>query len=442
VLAELGRIESKVVKEANPNSTLDEIAKQVHKTWVEAAESKINDSWRIFADAQISAQEGRQAVLENLRGFSHHLAEEIQEGYQQPDEVITGHHIINLDLPLEGVPDEYRIYHNPLRIEIREFKSYGGAKVNETSKLQACGYQLLLETLYPNADFKLKVYARDDVVKVRMTDIRRQHLLEGIQTITEVYEHARGRAKPIPQLCAVCGVNQACQYYFNDSQPPNVRKYLWRLRMQTLEEKGQNQGWKWKSKLLSTETRAELGITDSGYKISELTSQRVRLVKDGRPNVLPGDTVIVSAGNPLTTPSFTGEVSELGEDSVTIVPYGDLPMGLPDHDLTIDQYDVDLTRRQLGGCGASSAGEICGTCPSPSGNRASKNRKRIGTGSIRGKSKRYSTGRSKSCVKRTGLRGHTWAARYRQNGCHRRPPSPVGTCRETSARSLYHEHCR
>jgi CRISPR/Cas system-associated exonuclease Cas4 (RecB family) len=347
VLAELGRIEPRVVKEANPNSTLDEIAKQVYKTWVEAAESKINDSWRIFADAQISAQQGRRAVLENLRGFSHHLAEEIQEGYQQPDEIVTGHHIINLDLPLEGIPDEYRIYRNPLRIEIREFKSYGGAKVNETSKLQACGYQLLLETLHPNADFKLKVYARDDVVKVRMTDIRRQHLLEGIQTIAEVYEHARGRAKPIPQLCAVCGVNRACQYYFKDSQPPNVRKYLWRLRMETLEEKGQNQGWKWKSKLLTAETRAELGITDGSYKVSELNTQRVRLVKNGRPNVLPGDTVIVSGGNPLTTPSFTGEVSELGEDSVTIVPYGDLPLGLPDHDLTIDQYDVDLTRRQL-----------------------------------------------------------------------------------------------
>jgi CRISPR/Cas system-associated exonuclease Cas4 (RecB family) len=347
VLAELGRIESKVVKAANPTSALDVIVNQVYKTWVEAAESKINDSWRIFADAQISAQEGRHAVLGNLRGFSHHLAEEIQEGYQQPDEIITGHHIINLDLPLEGVPDEYRIYQNPLRIEVREFKSYGGAKVNETSKLQACGYQLLLETLYPHADFKLKVYARDDVVKVRMTDKRRQHLIEGIQTITEVYENARGRAKPIPQLCAVCGVNQACQYYFNDSQPPNVRKYLWRLRMETLEEKGQNQGWKWKSKLLSTETRAELGITDGDYRISEIASQRVRLVKDGRPNVLPGDTVIVSAGNPLTTPSFTGEVSELDEDSVTIAPYGDLPMGLPDDGLTIDQYDVDLTRRQL-----------------------------------------------------------------------------------------------
>jgi CRISPR/Cas system-associated exonuclease Cas4 (RecB family) len=347
VLAELGRIEPKVVKEANPTSTLDEISNQVYRTWVEAAESKINDSWRIFADSQISAQEGRRAVLDNLRGFSHHLAEEIQEGYQQPDEIITGHHIIDLDLPLEGVPDEYRIYHSPLRIEIREFKSYGGAKVNETNILQACGYQLLLESLYPKAEFKLKVYARDNVSNVSMTEKRRQHLLEGIQAITEVYEHARGRSKPIPQVCAACGVNQACQYYFNDSQPPNIRKYLWRLRMETLEEKGQNQGWKWKSKLLSTETRTELGITDGGYRVSELTSQRVRLVKDGRPNVLPGDTVIVSGGNPLTTPSFTGEVAELGEDSVTIVPYGDLPMGLPDHDLTIDQYDVDLTRRQL-----------------------------------------------------------------------------------------------
>jgi CRISPR/Cas system-associated exonuclease Cas4 (RecB family) len=314
---------------------------------VEAAEKKIDDSWRIFANAQISVREGRHAVLENLRGFSQHLAAEIQEGYQQPDEIITGHHIIDLDLPLEGVPDEYRIYSNPPRIEVREFKSYGGAKVNETSKLQACGYQLLLETLHPKVDFNLKVYARDQVSKVRMTEKRRQHLYEGIQRIIEVYEHARGHAKPIPQLCAHCGVNQACQYYFNDSQPLNVRRYLWRLRMETLEEKGQNQGWKWKSKLLPIETRAELCITDRGYRVSELTSQQVTLIKDGRPNVLPGDTVIVSGGNPLTTPSFTGEVSMLGEDSVTIAPYGDLPMGLPHDNLTIDQYDVDLTRRQL-----------------------------------------------------------------------------------------------
>jgi hypothetical protein len=77
-LAELGRIESKVVKEANQDSTLVEIASQAYKTWVEAAENKINDSWRIFADAQISAQEGRHAVLENLCGFFHHLADDIR----------------------------------------------------------------------------------------------------------------------------------------------------------------------------------------------------------------------------------------------------------------------------------------------------------------------------------------------------------------------------
>jgi hypothetical protein len=348
VLAELGRIESTIVREANPNSPLDEIANHVYDSWTQAAVRKIDDSWRIFADAQISAQEGRHAVLENLRGFSYHLAEEIQDGYHPPDEIITGHHIINLDLPLEGVPDEYRIYRqNPRRIEIREFKSFGGSKVNETSKLQACGYQILLETLYPDAEFRLKVYARDDVVNVHMTDTRRRHLLEGIQAITEMYEHARGHARPIPQLCAHCGVNQACQYYFNDQQPANVRRYLWRLRMEALEEKGQNQGWKWKSRVLSPETRIGLGIMDDGYRISERTRQRVLLTKDGQPNVLPGDTVIVSGGNPLTTPGFTGEVSELGENSVAVVPYGDLPIGLADDHLTIDQYDVDLTRRQL-----------------------------------------------------------------------------------------------
>ena len=212
-LAELGRIESRVIGEVDGNTPVDEIANQVYQRWVNAAEQKINDSWRVFADAQLSAQEGRRAVLENLRGFSRHLAEEIQEGYRQPDKIITGHHIINLDLPLEGVPDEYRIYNNPLRVEIREFKSYGGARVTETSKLQACGYMLLLEALYPNAEFKVKVYSRDDVVNVRMTDRRRRHLHEGIQAITEIYEQARGPARPIPQVCAVCGVNQACQHY-------------------------------------------------------------------------------------------------------------------------------------------------------------------------------------------------------------------------------------
>lgn len=346
VLAELGRIEPRIIMEVNQNSSIDQISQQVYALWLNEAEAKIDQSWRLFADAQISAAEGRRAVLGNIRGFSHHLAQEIREGYRQPDQIITGHHIINLDLPLEGVPDEYRIYHNPLQIEIREFKSFGGTKVTETAKLQACGYQLLLENLYPKAGFTLRVYSTDDVVNVHMTDTRHQKLLEGIMAITEIYEHARGPAKPIPQLCAACGVNDACRYYFNDTQPPNVRKYFWRLRMETLEEKGQNQRWKWTSKLPST-TRGELGLTDCGYKISELSSQRVKLVKDERPNVLPGDTVIVSGGNPLTTPGFTGEVSELGEDSVAIVPYGDLPLGLADHDVTIDQYDVDLTRRQL-----------------------------------------------------------------------------------------------
>ena len=347
VLAELGRIEVRIIKEISRNSSIGQISQQVYDLWLSEAEAKINDSWRVFADAQISAAEGRRVVLDNLRGFSLHFAKEIREGYKQPDEIITGHHIINLDLPLEGVPDEYRIYHNPQQVEVREFKSYGGVKVTEAAKLQACGYQLLLEKLYPEAEFELRVYSRDDVVNVRMTETRRRKLYEGIQAIREIYEHARGRAKPIPQICAVCGVNQACQFYFNDSQPPNIRRYLWRLRMETLEEKGLNQGWKWKSKHLPAATRVELGITDSGYQIADVTAKRVRLVKGDHPNVLPGDTVIVSAGSPLTTPNFTGEVSELDKNSAIIAPFGDLPTGLQNHNLTIDLYDVDLTRRQL-----------------------------------------------------------------------------------------------
>jgi len=77
VLAELGRIERTVVRQTDPNSSLDVISNQVYDSWREAATRKIDDSWRVFADAQISAQEGRRAVLENLQGFSHHLAEEI-----------------------------------------------------------------------------------------------------------------------------------------------------------------------------------------------------------------------------------------------------------------------------------------------------------------------------------------------------------------------------
>ena len=347
VLAELGRIESNITEKVSRTGTVDEISNQIYTLWLKEAGTKIDESWRIFADARISAQEGRTAVLDKLRGFSRHLAEEIKQGYTRPDEIITGHHIIDLDLPLEGVPDEYRIFHNPLRIEIREFKSYGGTKINETNKLQACGYQLLLEQLYPKAQFSIQVYSTDNVVNVRMTTSRRKKLHDGIQTIIQVYHQAYGPAKPIPQICAVCAVNKACNYYFADTQPPHIRKYFWKLRMQTLEEKGLNQAWKWKSKRWSTATRIELGVTDTGYKIIKTEPKKIHLTKDSPPNILPGETVIVSAGNPLITLGFTGEVSELNDTTVTVVPYGDIPLGLPNQGLSIHRYDVDLTRRQL-----------------------------------------------------------------------------------------------
>ncbi len=347
VLAELGRIESNITSKIDQTASLAQISNQIYGLWLDEAEAKINESWRIFADAQISAQAGRNAVLEKLRGFSQHLAAEIREGYRKPDEIVTGHHIIDLDLPLEGVPDEYRVSHHPLRIEIREFKSYGGAKVSETNKLQACAYQLLLERLFPEAEFTIRVYSTDDVVKVRMTPSRRTKLQEGIQTIIDVYDHGYGRARPIPQICAVCAVNQACAYYFKDPQPSHIRKYFWRLRRETLEEKWISQGWKWRTKKWPKAARIELGITDEGYRIAAMESRKVRLVKDGTPNVLPGDTVIVSAGNPLTTLSFTGEVSELDENCVSIVSYGDVPLSFPNQGLTIDSYGVDLTRRQI-----------------------------------------------------------------------------------------------
>jgi CRISPR/Cas system-associated exonuclease Cas4 (RecB family) len=347
VLADVGRIESNITEKIDHSASLAQISNQIYDLWLEEAEAKINESWRIFADAQISAQAGRNAVLEKLRGFSQHLAAEIREGYRKPDEIVTGHHIIDLDLPLEGVPDEYRIFHNPLRIEIREFKSYGGAKVSETNKLQACAYQLLLERLYPNAEFTIRVYSTDDVVKVHITPSRRNKLQEGILNILDVYEHGYGRARPIPQICAVCAVNQACTYYFNDTQPSHIRKYFWKLRRETMEEKWINQGWKWRTKKWPKAARIELGITDEGYSVESMESKKVRLVKSGVPNVLPGDTVIVSAGNPLTTLSFTGEISELDEDTVTVVPYGEIPLGFPNQGLTIDLYGVDLTRRQI-----------------------------------------------------------------------------------------------
>src|SRR5512136_1797425 len=90
-LAELGRIEATIVDEVNPTSPMEDIAQQVYGRWLETADAKINESWRLFAHARISAQDGRTAVLRNLLGFSRHLAEEIREGYQRPDRIITGH---------------------------------------------------------------------------------------------------------------------------------------------------------------------------------------------------------------------------------------------------------------------------------------------------------------------------------------------------------------
>ncbi len=348
VLAELGRVEATIVDETDPALPVDVVAQQVYQQWLEAAEAKIADSWRLFADARISVREGKNAVLERLNGFSRHLAEEILAGYRRPDRIVTGHHITNLDLPLQGIPDEYRVYSNPLHIEIREFKSYGGSAVSETNKLQACGYQLLLEQIYPDADFTIRVLSTDDIVNVRMTDSRRNKLHQGIAALQEIYETARGSARPIPQLCEVCSVNNACKYYFNDNLPKHIRRYLWRLRMETLEDKGQDQEWRWRSKILPLNVRVELGYSDGGYSISEKQPRSVRLSKvEPVNNFLPGDTVIVSGGDPLATPNFTGEVSDLEEKFITITPYGDLPLGLPDEGLTIDHYDVDLTRRQL-----------------------------------------------------------------------------------------------
>ncbi len=348
VLAELGRIETSLTQDVDASIPLEDIAHQIYERWLEVANKKIEDSWRVFADAQISVEEGRNAVLQRLHSFSNHLASEIQLGYQRPDNIVTSHHIINLDLPLEGVPDEYRIYNDPLHIEIREFKSYGGSKVTETNKLQACGYRLLLEQIYPNADFTIKVISPDKIVYVRMTDSRRQRLHQGIEIVQKIYESARGSANKIPKICNICYIKDACQYYFQDNKPAHIRRYFWRLRMETLEEKGLNQVWKWKSKLLPLDVRIQLGFSDGDYKINDMQPNSIQLSKiDYVNNILPGDTVIVSGGNPLTTPSFTGEVSKIHKNSLNISPYGDVPLGLQTENLTIDHYNVDMTRRQL-----------------------------------------------------------------------------------------------
>src|SRR5208282_2817384 len=74
VLAELGRIELNITEKIDQTASQTTISNQIYALWLEEAESKINESWRIFANAQISTQTGRNAVHDKLRGFSQHLA--------------------------------------------------------------------------------------------------------------------------------------------------------------------------------------------------------------------------------------------------------------------------------------------------------------------------------------------------------------------------------
>jgi hypothetical protein len=52
-------------------------------------------------------------------------------------------------------------------------------------------------------------------------------------------------ARAISSICEACNVRDACDFYFRDTTPLNIRRYLWRLRMETLEEKALNNSWKW-----------------------------------------------------------------------------------------------------------------------------------------------------------------------------------------------------
>jgi CRISPR/Cas system-associated exonuclease Cas4 (RecB family) len=324
----------------------------IFEAWSEAVDPMIEREWRFFADAGMSTVEGRQAVLEKLRGFATNLGEEVAQGrYRSPDDIIANHSIVLPSIPLQGVPDEYRVYNGigGVEIEVREFKAFGGSKVNEGNKLQVCAYQVLLERIYPDATFSLKVISTDDVVNVRFTDKRRKALLEGIKLVKNVFETTRARARAIPGLCGICHVREACEFYFEDPIPTNIRRYFWRLRMETLEEKALNQTWKWVCNVASLDERKALGRADDNYDLVEAIDNTLVLRKASGvvENVLKGDTVIVSSGNPLTDLSVTGEISGISGDRVRMTCYTVAPPMLPHHGLVIDQYDVDLTRREL-----------------------------------------------------------------------------------------------
>lgn len=351
-LSRLSHLEPTIVESTPPSSDPRVFADSIFEKWSSIADPIIDGEWRYFADAKISATEGRRAVLDKLRAFAANFGEELAQGsYRPPDQIITNHLIILPSLPLQGVPDEYRIFKRDedVHIEIREFKAFGGSKVNEGNRLQVCAYQMLLEKLFPEAAFSLKVISTDDVTKVRFTDRRRRVLLDGIETVRNVFENTRARAKAIPNVCAVCYVKDACEFYFNDATPLDIRRYFWRLRMETLEEKALNQTWKWVCNAASLPQRKELGRADDDYDLVEVNDNVMTLRKTmgGVEQVLKGDTIVVSTGEPLTDLSVTGEISDIFDNAVQVTCYSPIPEMLPPHGLAIDRYDVDLARREL-----------------------------------------------------------------------------------------------
>ncbi len=351
-LAVLNHLEPDIVRAISPERDTTSITESIFNTWSSQLDPIIDKEWRYFADAGISEREGKSAVLQRLHGFATNLANEIaQSTYRPPDQIITGHHIILPSIPLAGVPDEYRIFKlkEGTHIEIREFKTFGGEKIHEGNKLQVCAYQMLLERRYPDASFSLKVLSTDDIVNVRFTDRRRQLLLQGIETIKNIFEETKARARPIPQICESCYVRDACEFYFEDTTPSNVRRYLWRLRMETLEEKAMNQAWKWICDATTLQERKALGRADDNYDLAERLDNVLKLRKSTGTveNVLKGDTVIISSGNPLIDLSVIGEISDIDGNLVEVTCYFQVPMALPSSGLTIDHYDVDLSRREL-----------------------------------------------------------------------------------------------
>src|SRR5208283_733387 len=48
VLAELGKIESNITEKVDRTVSVTNISQQIYALWLEEAEAKINESWRIF----------------------------------------------------------------------------------------------------------------------------------------------------------------------------------------------------------------------------------------------------------------------------------------------------------------------------------------------------------------------------------------------------------